>query len=115
MPIMDQKTERITDYSDGSNGKVVYAESVFHDIAAAAAKEVDGVVSAQIKNIKLNQEDAFTIGLSIAVVLEYKATLIRMAQEMQHFVGRALHDMTGSEVQYVDIVVTQINVDSIQR
>lgn len=64
MSIMDQETQRITDYSDGSIGTVVYTENVFHDIAAVAAKEVDGVVSAQIKNIKLNQEDAFTIGLN---------------------------------------------------
>lgn len=107
-----KETQLTTIFSDDGIGSVTYDESVFRDIAEAAAKEVGGVVNAHVKNIDIDQEHDASVGLGMLVSLEYKETLIGMAKEMQRSITRTLRDMTGSNVEYVNIEVNAIHVGS---
>ena len=91
------------------NGSVNINEEVIVTIAAAAIKDVEGVVS--LKNdkkglqITLGEND---VELECGLVVLYGHSVVEIAKNVQNAVVNAVESMTGFRVSHVDVNVTGI-------
>ncbi len=93
------------------NGSVNINEEVIVTIAAAAIKDVEGVVS--LKNdkkglqITLGEND---VELECGLVVLYGHSVVEIAKNVQNAVTNAVESMTGLKVRCVDVNVVGISM-----
>ena len=93
------------------NGAVNVNEDVIVTIAAAAIRDVEGVVS--IKNdrkgvhVTLGESE---VELDCGLVVIYGHSVVEIAKNVQNAVTNAVESMTGIKVSSVDVNVTGISM-----
>lgn len=93
------------------NGTVNINEDVLLTVAAAAVKDVEGVVSARSDRKGLHVtmgEDAVAVDCGLVVV--YGHSVMEIAKNVQNAVANAIESMTGLTVSRVDVNVTGISM-----
>lgn len=93
------------------NGSVNINEDVITTVAAAALRDVEGVVNAKNdkKSIRVTlEEDA--VSVDCGLVLLYGHSVIEIAKNVQNAVTNAIESMTGLKVSRVDVNVTGISM-----
>ena len=93
------------------NGTVNINEDVIVTVAAAALRDVEGVVN--VKNDKKSirvtlGEDA--VAVDCGLVLLYGHSVVEIAKNVQNAVTNAVESMTGLKVSRVDVNVTGISM-----
>lgn len=93
------------------NGTVNINEDVITTVAAAALRDVEGVVN--VKNDKktirvtLGEE---SVAVDCGLVLLYGHSVVEIAKNVQNAVTNAIESMTGLKVSRVDVNVTGISM-----
>ena len=93
------------------NGTVNINEDVITTVAAAALRDVEGVVNAKNdkKTIRVTLgEDA--VSVDCGLVLLYGHSVVEIAKNVQYAVTNAIESMTGLKVSRVDVNVTGISM-----
>ena len=93
------------------NGTVNINEDVITTVAAAALRDVEGVVNAKNdkKTIRITLgEDA--VSVDCGLVLLYGHSVVEIAKNVQNAVTNAIESMTGLKVSRVDVNVTGISM-----
>ena len=93
------------------NGTVNINEDVITTVAAAALRDVEGVVN--VKNDKKTirvvlGEDS--VAVDCGLVLLYGHSVVEIAKNVQNAVTNAIESMTGLKVSRVDVNVTGISM-----
>lgn len=93
------------------NGTVNINEEVIVTIAAAAIRDVEGVVSVRNdrKGIHVELGDQ-SVALECGLVLLYGHSVVEIAKNVQNAVVNAVESMTGLKVTSVDVNVTGISM-----
>ncbi|MBR3078060.1 MAG: Asp23/Gls24 family envelope stress response protein [Oscillospiraceae bacterium] len=92
-------------------GSVNINEDVIHTIAAAAVKDVEGVVS--LKNDKKGLQITLgedSVELECGLVVLYGHSVVEIAKNVQNAVTNAVESMTGLKVRSVDVNVVGISM-----
>lgn len=96
------------------NGTVNINEDVINTIAAAAVKDVEGVVNVKNANkgihITLGET---TVELDVSLVVLYGHSVVEIAKNVQTAVTNAVESMTGLKVASVDVNVSGISMGKI--
>lgn len=93
------------------NGTVNINEDVLLSVAAAAVKDVEGVVSARSdrKSIRvILGEDSLAVDCGLVVV--YGHSVVEIAKNVQEAITNAIESMTGLKVDHVDVNVIGISM-----
>ena len=93
------------------NGTVNINEDVITTVAAAALRDVEGVVNAKNdkKTIRVTLgEDS--VAVDCGLVLLYGHSVVEIAKNVQSAVTNAVESMTGLKVSRVDVNVTGISM-----
>lgn len=93
------------------NGTVNINEDVITTVAAAAIRDVEGVVN--VKNDKKTLRVALgedSVAVDCGLVLLYGHSVVEIAKNVQNAVTNAIESMTGLKVSRVDINVTGISM-----
>ena len=93
------------------NGTVNINEDVITTVAAAALREVEGVVNAknEKKSIRVALEED-SVSVECGLVLLYGHSVVEIAKNVQSAVTNAIESMTGLKVSRVDVNVTGISM-----
>ena len=94
------------------NGTVNINEDVITTVAAAALRDVEGVVNAKNdkKTIRVTLgEDS--VAVDCGLVLLYGHSVVEIAKNVQNAVTNAIESMTGLKVSRVDVNVTGISMN----
>ena len=91
------------------NGTVNINEDVLLTVAAAAVKDVDGVVTARSdrKSIRVTLGED-TVAVDCGLVVVYGHSVVEIAKNVQNAVTNAIESMTGLKVSRVDVNVVGI-------
>lgn len=91
------------------NGSISINEDVLLTVAAAAVKDVEGVVSAKSDrkaiHVTLGED---TVAVDCGLVVVYGHSVVEIAKNVQNAVTNAIESMTGLKVSRVDVNVTGI-------
>ena len=118
---MAENREYITNQVE--NGTVNINEEVIATIAAAAVREVDGIVSLGGTSVDDQKLSRKTIGKGIRVILGednvevecnlvvlYGHSVVEIAKNVQNGVANAIESMAGLKVSRVDVNITGISM-----
>ncbi len=108
-------------------GKVIIAPGVLVTIARLTALSVPGVVRMSSgwtdsmgrllrrrgpgDGVKIEVEDD-TVSVDLHIVVEQDVNMLKLSQEIQAEVSRAIHDMVGMEVKEVNIHIQDVELPS---
>ena len=122
-----EKEEKQTGYTleDGSMGQVQIADEVVAIIAGLAATEVEGVASmagnitnelvsklgkkSLSKGIRVKVEDGI-VNVNVALNIAYGYSVPKTCKKVQEKVKAAIENMTGLEVEKVDIQIANVSI-----
>lgn len=106
-------------------GKVIIAPSVLVTIAKLTALSVPGVVrmspawtdsmgrllrrGSPGEGVRIEVEDD-TVSVDLYVVVAQGVNMLKLSQELQAEVSRAIHDMVGMEVKEVNIHIQDVEI-----
>ena len=93
------------------NGTVNINEDVIVTVAAAALRDVEGVVNAKNdkKTIRVTLGEE-SVAVDCGLVLLYGHSVVEIAKNVQNAVTNAIESMTGLKVSRVDVNVTGISM-----
>ena len=124
-----EKDENQTGYTleNGNMGQVQIADEVVAIIAGLAATEVEGVASmagnitnelvsklgkkSLSKGIRVKVEDGI-VNVNVALNIAYGYSVPKTCKKVQEKVKAAIENMTGLEVEKVDIQIANVSVES---
>ncbi len=94
------------------NGTVSINEEVITTVAAAALRDVEGVVNAKNdkKAIRVTIGEN-SVAVDCGLVLLYGHSVVEIAKNVQNAVSNAIESMTGLKVSRVDVNVTGISMN----
>lgn len=122
-----EKDENQTGYTleNGNMGQVQIADEVVAIIAGLAATEVEGVVSmagnitnelvsklgkkSLSKGIRVKVEDGI-VNVNVALNIAYGYSVPKTCKKVQEKVKAAIENMTGLEVEKVDIQIANVSI-----
>lgn len=122
-----EKDENQTGYTleNGSMGQVQIADEVVAIIAGLAATEVEGVASmagnitnelvsklgkkSLSKGIRVKVEDGI-VNVNVALNIAYGYSVPKTCKKVQEKVKAAIENMTGLEVEKVDIQIANVSI-----
>ena len=122
-----EKDENQTGYTleNGNMGQVQIADEVVAIIAGLAATEVEGVASmagnitnelvsklgkkSLSKGIRVKVEDGI-VNVNVALNIAYGYSVPKTCKKVQEKVKAAIENMTGLEVEKVDIQISNVNI-----
>ena len=122
-----EKDENQTGYTleNGNMGQVQIADEVVAIIAGLAATEVEGVASmagnitnelvsklgkkSLSKGIRVKVEDGI-VNVNVALNIAYGYTVPKTCKKVQETVKAAIENMTGLEVEKVDIQIANVSI-----
>ena len=122
-----EKDENQTGYTleNGNMGQVQIADEVVAIIAGLAATEVEGVASmagnitnelvsklgkkSLSKGIRVKVEDGI-VNVNVALNIAYGYSVPKTCKKVQEKVKAAIENMTGLEVEKVDIQIANVNI-----
>ena len=122
-----EKDENQTGYTleNGNMGQVQIADEVVAIIAGLAATEVEGVASmagnitnelvsklgkkSLSKGIRVKVEDGF-VNVNVALNIAYGYSVPKTCKKVQEKVKAAIENMTGLEVEKVDIQIANVSI-----
>ena len=122
-----EKDENQTGYTleNGNMGQVQIADEVVTIIAGLAATEVDGVASmagnitnelvsklgkkSLSKGIRVKVEDGI-VNVNVALNIAYGYSVPKTCKKVQEKVKAAIENMTGLEVEKVDIQIANVSI-----
>ena len=122
-----EKDENQTGYTleNGNMGQVQIADEVVAIIAGLAATEVEGVASmagnitnelvsklgkkSLSKGIRLKVEDGI-VNVNVALNIAYGYSVPKTCKKVQEKVKAAIENMTGLEVEKVDIQIANVSI-----
>ena len=122
-----EKDENQTGYTleNGNMGQVQIADEVVAIIAGLAATEVEGVASmagnitnelvsklgkkSLSKGIRVKVEDGI-VNVNVALNIAYGYSLPKTCKKVQEKVKAAIENMTGLEVEKVDIQIANVSI-----
>lgn len=122
-----EKDENQTGYTleNGNMGQVQIADEVVAIIAGLAATEVEGVASmagnitnelvsklgkkSLSKGIRVKVEDGI-VNVNVALNIAYGYSVPKTCKKVQEKVKAAIENMTGLEVEKVDIQITNVSI-----
>ena len=122
-----EKDENQTGYTleNGNMGQVQIADEVVAIIAGLAATEVEGVASmagnitnelvsklgkkSLSKGIRVKVEDG-TVNVNVALNIAYGYSVPKTCKKVQEKVKAAIENMTGLEVEKVDIQIANVSI-----
>ena len=122
-----EKEEKQTGYTleDGSMGQVQIADEVVAIIAGLAATEVEGVASmagnitnelvsklgkkSLSKGIRVKVDDGM-VSVNVALNIAYGYSVPQTCSKVQEKVKAAIENMTGLEVEKVDIRIANVSI-----
>ena len=122
-----EKDENQTGYTleNGNMGQVQIADEVVAIIAGLAATEVEGVASmagnitnelvsklgkkSQSKGIRVKVEDGI-VNVNVALNIAYGYSVPKTCKKVQEKVKAAIENMTGLEVEKVDIQIANVSI-----
>ena len=122
-----QKDENQTGYTleNGNMGQVQIADEVVAIIAGLAATEVEGVASmagnitnelvsklgkkSLSKGIRVKVEDGI-VNVNVALNIAYGYSVPKTCKKVQEKVKAAIENMTGLEVEKVDIQIANVSI-----
>ena len=106
-------------------GKVIIAPGVLVTIARLTALSVSGVVRMSSgwtdsmgrllrrrgpgDGVRIEVEDN-TVSVDLYIVVEQDVDMLKLSQEIQTEVSRAIHDMVGMEVKEVNIHIQDVEI-----
>ena len=106
-------------------GKVIIAPSVLVTIARLTALSTPGVVRMSPgwtdsmgrllrrrgpgDGVRIEVEDD-TVGVDLYIIVEQDVNMLKLSQEIQAEVNRAIHDMVGMEVKEVNIHIQDVEI-----
>lgn len=122
-----EKDENQTGYTleNGNMGQVQIADEVVAIIAGLAATEVEGVASmagnitnelvsklgkkSLSKGIRVKVEDGI-VNVNVALIIAYGYSVPKTCKKVQEKVKAAIENMTGLEVEKVDIQIANVSI-----
>ena len=122
-----EKDENQTGYTleNGNMGQVQIADEVVAIIAGLAATEVEGVASmagnitnelvsklgkkSRSKGIRVKVEDGI-VNVNVALNIAYGYSVPKTCKKVQEKVKAAIENMTGLEVEKVDIQIANVSI-----
>ena len=122
-----EKDENLTGYTleNGNMGQVQIADEVVAIIAGLAATEVEGVASmagnitnelvsklgkkSLSKGIRVKVEDGI-VNVNVALNIAYGYSVPKTCKKVQEKVKAAIENMTGLEVEKVDIQIANVSI-----
>ena len=122
-----EKDENQTGYTleNGNMGQVQIADEVVASIAGLAATEVEGVASmagnitnelvsklgkkSLSKGIRVKVEDGI-VNVNVALNIAYGYSVPKTCKKVQEKVKAAIENMTGLEVEKVDIQIANVSI-----
>ena len=122
-----EKDENQTGYTleNGNMGQVQIADEVVAIIAGLAATEVEGVASmagnitnelvsklgkkSLSKGIRVKEEDGI-VNVNVALNIAYGYSVPKTCKKVQEKVKAAIENMTGLEVEKVDIQIANVSI-----
>ena len=122
-----EKDENQTGYTleNGNMGQVQIADEVVAIIAGLAATEVEGVASmagnitnelvsklgkkSLSKGIRVKVEDGI-VNVTVALNIAYGSSVPKTCKKVQEKVKAAIENMTGLEVEKVDIQIANVSI-----
>lgn len=122
-----EKDENQTGYTleNGNMGQVQIADEVVAIIAGLAATEVEGVASmagnitnelvsklgkkSLLKGIRVKVEDGI-VNVNVALNIAYGYSVPKTCKKVQEKVKAAIENMTGLEVEKVDIQIANVSI-----
>ena len=122
-----EKDENQTGYTleNGNMGQVQIADEVVANIAGLAATEVEGVASmagnitnelvsklgkkSLSKGIRVKVEDGI-VNVNVALNIAYGYSVPKTCKKVQEKVKAAIENMTGLEVEKVDIQIANVSI-----
>ena len=114
-------------HADGQLGEVQIADEVVATIAGLAATEVEGVASMAgnitkeligklgVKNLSKGVKVLVTdrsVGVDLALNIDYGYSIMKVSEKVQDRVKSAIENMTGLEVDMVNIRIVNVNMDA---
>ena len=114
-------------HADGRMGEVQIADEVVAIIAGLAATEVEGVASMAgnitnelvgklgVKNLSKGVKVLVTdrsVDVDLALNIDYGYSIMKVSEKVQDRVKSAIENMTGLEVDMVNIRIVNVNMDA---
>ena len=114
-------------HADGQLGEVQIADEVVATIAGLAATEVEGVASMAgnitkeligklgVKNLSKGVKVLVTdrsVDVDLALNIDYGYSIMKVSEKVQDRVKSAVENMTGLEVDMVNIRIVNVNMDA---
>ena len=114
-------------HADGQLGEVQIADEVVATIAGLAATEVEGVASMAgnitkeligklgVKNLSKGVKGLVTdrsVDVDLALNIDYGYSIMKVSEKVQDRVKSAIENMTGLEVDMVNIRIVNVNMDA---
>ena len=114
-------------HADGQLGEVQIADEVVATIAGLAATEVEGVASMAgnitkeligklgVKNLSKGVKVLVTdrsVDVDLALILDSGYSIMKVSEKVQDRVKSAIENMTGLEVDMVNIRIVNVNMDA---
>ena len=114
-------------HADGQLGEVQIADEVVATIAGLAATEVEGVASMAgnitkeligklgVKNLSKGVKVLVTdrsVDVDLALNIDYGYSIMKVSEKVQDLVKSAIENMTGLEVDMVNIRIVNVNMDA---
>ncbi len=114
-------------HADGQLGEVQIADEVVATIAGLAATEVEGVASMAgnitkeligklgVKNLSKGVKVLVTdrsVDVDLALNIDYGYSIMKVSEKVQDRVKSAIENMTGLEVDMVNIRIVNVNMDA---
>lgn len=114
-------------HADGQLGEVQIADEVVATIAGLAATEVEGVASMAgnitkeligklgVKNLSKGVKVLVTdrsVDVDLALNIDYGYSIMQVSEKVQDRVKSAIENMTGLEVDMVNIRIVNVNMDA---
>ena len=114
-------------HADGQLGEVQIADEVVATIAGLAATEVEGVASMAgnitkeligklgVKNLSKGVKVLVTdrsVDVDLALNIDYGYSIMTVSEKVQDRVKSAIENMTGLEVDMVNIRIVNVNMDA---
>ena len=114
-------------HADGQLGEVQIADEVVATIAGLAATEVEGVASMAgnitkeligklgVKNLSKGVKVLVTdrsVDVDLALNIDYGYSIMKVSEKVQDRVKSAIENMTGLEVDMVNIRIVNVNMNA---
>ena len=93
---------------EGPEGSITVTATAVNELVAGAARSVEGVrLRRPRRSVEVRHGDG-RASVSVEVVAAHGESLPELAHAVQERVGRALADVSGLEVEHVDVEIAEV-------